>query len=244
MESQYKLIVREGPNVGHTFTLEGAVVTMGRASDNTVVFDSSRVSRHHTQIRFLPSGAVVEDLGSTNGTWLNDRQLTEPQPLSSGDIVRLADYVTLEFVAEDWARTEQLGAPASGSATQVMGDTPGYGAPAADRWGGDYGAAAQPYTPPPPNREQPVAQGEVAYEPLAGDYGVTPAPPSAVSLEQEEARSKRPTWVYILIGLLILAICLCVAAGVYLWFAPVTFWERVFDLVGLPMPSGYLGWLI
>jgi pSer/pThr/pTyr-binding forkhead associated (FHA) protein len=240
MASQYQLVVREGPNAGHTFALEGAVVTMGRASDNTVVFDSSRVSRHHAQIRFSESGVVIEDLGSTNGTWLNDRQLTEPRPLSSGDLVRLADYVTLEFVAEDWGRTEQLGAESAGHATQVMTDTPaGAEAPPQDQWLADYGGpVVEPYTPQ--KEQQPASQRDVAYQPAGGEYAVTPAPPSAVSLEQETQGARRPRWMYVLIGLLVLAICLCVAIGVYLWFAPVTFWERVFDLVGLPMPSGYL----
>lgn len=236
MENPTKLVVREGPNVGHTFTLEGAVVSMGRASDNTVVFDSSRVSRHHAQIRFSQTGSVIEDLGSTNGTWLNDRRLAEPRPISSGDIIRLADYVTLEFVVEDWARTERLDAMPAGHATQVMAD-----APVEDRWGSDYGNSAEPVTPG--GQSQAAPQGEIAYEPVGDDYIVTPAPPSAVSLEQEPKRARRPRWVYVLIGVLLLAICLCAAVGVYLWFAPVTFWERVFDLVGLPMPSGYLGWM-
>jgi pSer/pThr/pTyr-binding forkhead associated (FHA) protein len=236
-QSQVKLVVREGPNPGHAFALVGSVVTMGRASDNTLVFDSSRVSRHHAQIRFSPSGkAVIEDLGSTNGTWLNERQLAEPQRLSSGDMIRLADYVTLEYVAEQWGPTEKLDLTAQGSATQVMQDESESWEPGGDAY---ERPDVEPYTPPQPAR--PAYQEAAAYE--HGDDDMISAPSSAVSLEAEADRSGgRPRWVVIVIGLLVVAICLCVAAGIYLWFAPVTFWERVFDLFGIPMPSGYVGW--
>ena len=81
-QTQHALIVAQGPNEGKRYVLQGLLCTLGRASDNTIVLDSSRVSRHHAQIRLLPTGTLVEDLGSTNGTWVNERRISEPTPLS------------------------------------------------------------------------------------------------------------------------------------------------------------------
>jgi DNA-binding winged helix-turn-helix (wHTH) protein len=55
--------------------------------------DTTTISRRHTRIRIDVEGVTIEDLGSKNGTWLNDRQLMAPQRLSEGNIVRLGSSV-------------------------------------------------------------------------------------------------------------------------------------------------------
>ena len=51
--------------------------------------DSASVSRRHARIVITGAGATVEDLGSRNGTHVNDRAVTGPTPLADGDEVRL-----------------------------------------------------------------------------------------------------------------------------------------------------------
>lgn len=225
-QRQHMLVVAEGPNQGKTYPLQGMNCTLGRSADNTVVFDSSRVSRHHAQIRLLPTGAVIEDLGSTNGTWLNGQRLAQPRALSPGDRIRLADYVTLEYLVEDAGRAATVVAEMPGGSTQVMDDVPRY----------------EPPTPPPPIRAdyapyEPPVEPKPVYEPVA-PTGYNPEPEPVVP--EPEPPKKRSGWLYALIGVLVLLICLCVALAIYLWFAPITFWERVFDLFGIPMPTGSL----
>ncbi len=219
---QHMLIVMEGPDQGHTYPLQGMICTLGRASDNTVVVDSPRVSRHHAQIRLMPSGAVIEDMGSTNGTWVNQRRLRGTHELASGDVISLADFISFRYVVEPESRTEQFDAPGVGGSTQVMDDD----LPVPDAYTGD-----RDYVTPEPEEGLDDVVFTPAYEP------VTPGVAASDIDESTGADQRRPTWVYILIGILVLLICACVAFAVYLWFAPVEFWERVFDLFGIPMPT-------
>ncbi|HWE62848.1 MAG TPA: DUF3662 and FHA domain-containing protein [Chloroflexota bacterium] len=72
------------PNKRARIELEGAscyldrdVVTLGRGLDNDVVVEDRRVSRHHARIQFGPRGWEIMDLASTNGTFVNGRQVKQ-----------------------------------------------------------------------------------------------------------------------------------------------------------------------
>src|SRR5215813_440434 len=100
--------------------IEGATASIGRASTNDICIPERHVSRQHAVIAFRDGIFMISDLGSANGTFVNDRRLTDPFPLAHGDVIRL--YVpTLIFSAivteeeEDQARqTGTLIAPAVG----------------------------------------------------------------------------------------------------------------------------------
>ena len=62
---------------------------IGRAADSFLFVDHSSVSRRHARIRVDPSGAVLEDLGSKNGTLLHGRRITGPERLSDGDAIEI-----------------------------------------------------------------------------------------------------------------------------------------------------------
>lgn len=66
---------------------------LGRAPDAAVWIDAPGVSRHHARIRLQGSEAIVEDLGSKNGTYLRGRRVTEPSTLADGDQIRLGSVV-------------------------------------------------------------------------------------------------------------------------------------------------------
>ena len=65
-----------------------AVTTLGRSTDNTLVIDDEFVSLHHAAIRLQGEDWWIVDLGSTNGTWLNDRRVDKPAKVRSGDTLR------------------------------------------------------------------------------------------------------------------------------------------------------------
>lgn len=65
------------------------VITLGRALDNDIVIDDPRVSRHHAQLRLRGGRYVVYDTGSSGGTTVNERTITEAV-LSAGDVISLA----------------------------------------------------------------------------------------------------------------------------------------------------------
>jgi hypothetical protein len=70
---------------------EGAL--LGRGDQADIVLEDSFASSRHA--RLVPHGDVIvlEDLGSTNGTYLNDEPLRGPQPLHAGDRIRIGDSV-------------------------------------------------------------------------------------------------------------------------------------------------------
>lgn len=73
--------------------LPGAVKTLGRATRADFILDAALVSRLHCRLIATPSGELeIEDLKSTNGTFVNDRRVTRT-PLSAGDRVRVGRVV-------------------------------------------------------------------------------------------------------------------------------------------------------
>lgn len=85
VEGAPTLEIVEGPGAGQQLTLEHAVV-IGRAPENDLVLEDPQASRRHARIAPASHGsAVVEDLGSSNGTFVNNHELTGPARLDPGD---------------------------------------------------------------------------------------------------------------------------------------------------------------
>jgi hypothetical protein len=93
----YRLIVRSGPNPGMTVDLTKEVTMFGRDVTNEVVLGDAEVSRQHSRLTRTPAGFVLEDLGSTNGTFVNNERLAAPRVLKAGDLIGLGENVTLTF---------------------------------------------------------------------------------------------------------------------------------------------------
>jgi pSer/pThr/pTyr-binding forkhead associated (FHA) protein len=71
----------------------GAVLAIGRDPDNQIQLADPRASRHHARIERSGAGYHLLDLGSSNGTFLNDLPLTAPAPLKHGDQIQVGDTV-------------------------------------------------------------------------------------------------------------------------------------------------------
>jgi len=81
------------------FTLSHGTVTIGRLPDNLVQVDNLAVSGHHARISWSFERYVLEDLGSTNGTYVNEQRITK-HDLKDGDKILIGKH-TLEF-ADEW----------------------------------------------------------------------------------------------------------------------------------------------
>jgi DNA-binding NtrC family response regulator len=68
----------------------GSEVVVGRSWPADAVVDDASLSRKHARFSWSEAGAIVEDLGSTNGTWVNGKRITR-EPVSPGDVIRLGD---------------------------------------------------------------------------------------------------------------------------------------------------------
>ncbi|GAA0642442.1 FHA domain-containing protein [Streptomyces sp. SBST2-5] len=89
-----KLVVTEGTLTGTTVALQGQTITLGRAHDSTIVLDDDYASSRHARIYPDRDGQwIVEDLGSTNGTYLDRTRLTTPTPIPLGAPIRIGKTV-------------------------------------------------------------------------------------------------------------------------------------------------------
>jgi diguanylate cyclase (GGDEF)-like protein len=86
-----------GPNLGRRITLAGPKHLVGRLPELDVAIEEDQVSRNHAQFFRDPLGWWLEDLGSTNGSFVNDQRVTRQQ-LKDGDMVRFGSVV-LRFLS-------------------------------------------------------------------------------------------------------------------------------------------------
>jgi DNA-binding winged helix-turn-helix (wHTH) protein len=82
---------------------------VGRAPDAGVWIEAPGVSRHHARIVLGESGAVLEDLGSKNGTYVQGHRVTAPRPLADGDQIRLGSVVMTFRIPPPTSSTETVG---------------------------------------------------------------------------------------------------------------------------------------
>jgi hypothetical protein len=109
--AQFQFVMRSGPTPGVTFPLEGDQLTIGRDASNGVAINDSEVSRKHSRLSFQGGKYVVEDLGSTNGTFVNGQRLSGPVVLKPGDVVSLGEQIVLMYDAINMDPGATLAAP-------------------------------------------------------------------------------------------------------------------------------------
>ncbi len=165
--------------------LSASGLTIGRVPDNALVLSDTKASSHHAEIRASENGYTLTDLSSTNGTFVNEQQLSknEPRQLNASDTIRIGDT---RFTYEE-SGTPQVeptvydngsnAAPkydptivAPQSASTTYGSEPQNYPPPAPA----YTPPAPSYAPPAPSYVPPVG----GYVPPAGQpYNYPPAVP-------------------------------------------------------------------
>ena len=81
------LVIRQGPQAGMSFPLLGNQIIIGREEGLDISLQDPESSRRHSRITWQAGRYVIEDMGSTNGTFVNGVQITAPQILNPGDSV-------------------------------------------------------------------------------------------------------------------------------------------------------------
>ncbi len=91
------LIVIYGLDLGRKYALDKAQVVVGRSSKSDIQIDQESISRNHCKFVNGGKGVIVRDLGSTNGTYVND-ELVDEHPLKNGDLIKVGRTI-FKFVA-------------------------------------------------------------------------------------------------------------------------------------------------
>ena len=206
--AQFRFVMRSGPSVGKVYPLEADEISIGRDNTNTVAIGDAEVSRRHARMEMRGSAYVIQDLGSTNGTFVNGTRVNGTQVLNSGDTVSFGEGIVLVYesvmdmnatVLSTKAPQTPLQQPASGPSTV---------------------AAPAPVFKPAPT---PAYSGKVPSGPVP-----MPASPAA------KTRKKFPLWIIILIILLVI-ICGCV--GFFLVIDQLNLWCKVVPFL-VPLLGG------
>ncbi len=99
----YSMVMLRGPNIGRIFPLSGDGFTLGRDLDNQVIIQDPEISRNHLRFSAVDGGYCVEDLNTTNGTFVNGERLTGVLGLAHDDVIRLGTMVQLQYVVSQTA---------------------------------------------------------------------------------------------------------------------------------------------
>ncbi|MFZ0546525.1 MAG: FHA domain-containing protein [Candidatus Promineifilaceae bacterium] len=189
------------------YVLSTQPVIIGRENANDLVLKDPEVSRRHARITYQAGRYYVEDLGSTNGTFLNEQPVQTQVPLNHGDVIRLGESIRLTYyglAAEDAGETFILEDP------QDRIETPPLQRP--------VGGYQQPQQYQPPAQQQQPAFGGPAYsqpQPFqrqSQEFGPPPEP----------GKERNTTRIVLGCGCLLILLLIACAASLYLLdsFAP------------------------
>jgi predicted component of type VI protein secretion system len=182
-----QLIVVDGPNQGTEFDISGSSV-IGRDPSSGIVLDDPEASRRHASVSASGDVITVEDLGSTNGTYVAGERIQGSREVGSGDRIRIGTTVMEVRVA---AAATALGAVDEDPQATRIGGMPIPDAPPSDAGepGGDVaGGPAEPPTMP-----EPAAPAEpAAPEPAAFETSGPPEPPTGEPAAFESGPAEEP----------------------------------------------------
>lgn len=167
MANIYKLIIQSGTGTGTEFPLEKSELFLGRDLTSDLVINDPEVSRRH--LRLVMDGATyrLEDLGSTNGTFIRGQRLATPALLKPGDIITLGEKIVLRYEVVSNDPNATVVAPRGASSNVQLGQTPVMPpapvvSPAAAPT--PFIAPPAPVIAPPPARVTPAISSIPAYQ--------------------------------------------------------------------------------
>jgi pSer/pThr/pTyr-binding forkhead associated (FHA) protein len=203
----FKLSVRQGPRPNLVFELDADSYIIGREAGNEIVIEDPQVSRRHATLTRQGATYVLEDIGSTNGTYVNGKRVTAPVLLSNGDMIGLADTVVLAVQAPVTA----------GQEATVVSEASYYAPP------------TQPaFTPPPV--QQPVQASPAPRQPAYNPPPQYAPPPEAVA----PARADNRRTILIGVGCLALILVVCMIGFVAWSFIDCRSFSSVFPFLFPP----------
>ena len=199
----FQLTMRSGPTPGKVFPLEKQEILLGRDLANEIAISDPEVSRRHARFLMQEDNVIIEDLGSTNGTFLNGQRIASPQQLRAGDVVTLGENIVMVFDRSDFDPDATV---VSSGLDQTVQPVPK-----------PEPAMPQPsYGVIPP---QPSSQSAPAYQPPVQEE-------PEQDLEQLRSKMKpkkkgMPAWLIVLIIAIVVIACVI---AVTLYFMPASWW--------------------
>ena len=211
MAAQFQFVMRSGPTVGKTFPLDAQEVSIGRDAVNIVAINDAEVSRRHARMELRGSAYVIQDLCSTNGTFVNGTRISGMQVLNPGDTVAFGEGIVLVYESVGDVNATILSTRIPQVTVQKPSPIP---------------------VPAPIPTPAPIRTPAPAYAPVYS--GQVPAGPVPMPPEAAPAKKKFPVWLIIVI-LLVVIICGCV--GFFVVIDQLSLWCKVVPFL-VPLLGG------
>lgn len=211
----YRLILQTGVTAGTEYPLEKTELFIGRDLSNDIVISDPEVSRRHARLVLTGNTYAIEDLGSTNGTFIRGQRLSAPVLLTPGEIITFGENMQLKYdfsMIDPDATMAAFRRPAPGASQSVGSQSQPI--PAAPQFTPTIPPAAPQYTPPP--RPKPQAIPPVAVPPLqtpqqVGEQVYSPiTPPEPVAQPPAPEKKKRSGWLIALLVVIGILLVFCV----------------------------------
>ena len=188
--NQYQLTVRKGPTVGEIFPLDLPIMTLGRDPIADIVINDPEISRQHTRFTRTPDGFSVQDLGSTNGTFVDGERI-------GGDAVQLHPNQTISIGSGVTLFYEQIEAPYQ-----------------PDEYDTEDPADAFFYVPNEPGEPEEIIENVSYNEPVYQNDPVYTSPPQ-YPVETPPNNNRRNI---IIVASILLILCCCCSFLAFMWF--------------------------
>ena len=186
----FQLVQRSGPAPGKSYFLTKNEIYLGRDITNDIVINDPEISRKHARLTLQSGGYLLEDLGSTNGTFVDGKRVTGPHIMGAGEVIMLGDNVSLVYETIAEYDPEATVAVAPDEIPMTIPQTPVTAEPLPD-----FGSPAT---------------GQLSAQPPAPVVPPTAGPPPV----QEEQANNTRTWILAGCGCFVLVLCL-IAAGLW-----------------------------
>jgi hypothetical protein len=181
----HQLVMKTGPAPGKVYSLEKSEISIGREVGSEVFVNDEEVSRRHARLTSQFGDYVIQDLGSTNGTFVNGQRTSGQRILKPGDTILLGEKVSLTY--------EEV--PFDPNATRATRSSTEPPAP----------PPVPDYEPPPPQEAQYPTSPPPTY---AGRIPESPVEP----LAPEENRPQR-TWIWAGCGCALVLVCILIGSA-------------------------------
>jgi pilus assembly protein CpaF len=106
------------------FNLGGEQLTVGRDSTNEIVINDAEISRRHARLTFQGGKYILEDLGSTNGTFVNGQRLAGPRVLKAGEVVSFGEQIVLVYEASTFDPAATVASPRAAAVPSISRPAP------------------------------------------------------------------------------------------------------------------------
>jgi predicted component of type VI protein secretion system len=221
MAAQYQFVMRSGPTVGKAYPLDAQEVTIGRDAVNTIAINDAEISRRHARMELRGSAYVIQDLGSTNGTFVNGKRISGMQVLNPGDSVSFGEGIVLVYEPVQDMNATML----SSRAPQTVQKQAPASIPAPRPAPAPTPRPVPAPSPRPAPVQAPVYSGQV------------PAGPVMMPPEAAPAKKSFPVWLIVVIILLVI-VCGCI--GFFVVIDQLSLWCKVVPFL-VPLLGGTCG---